>query len=301
MDDRRANAQFTALLSNDVLAGVERLRLNPVRRQTNRRHGEHLTGRGGTSTEFSDYRNYVDGDDVRFVDWNLFARLNRPYLKLYEREEEMHTLLLLDASSSMRFEGKFDRAKQLAAALAVMGLLNQERVSIYACNSAGTMPTVLPPCTGRGNMKRVFEFLEGIEGGGNFPIETAVESVLRWHRGHGIAVILSDFLTLGSFQRAFNVLFSAGLEIFAIQILGPAELDPELTGDLRFVDSETQATLDISSVGELLGIYHEHRLRLEETLAAECRRRNGRFASISSQDPLSWVLFDLLLRRGWVR
>ena len=294
-------AHFTALLDNDVLGRLERLRLNPTRRFTNRSQGEHLTGKGGTSTEFSDYRDYVPGDDVRFVDWNIFSRLNRPYLKLYEREEEMHVVILVDASTSMRFEGKFERVKQLAAAFGVMGLLNVERVSVYACNHVGTEPVLLPPCTGRVSMTRLFQFLEELEDGGDFPIEQAVEAVLRRHRGRGVAVVLSDFLTLGNLQRTFNMLFSCGLEVFGLQILSPSEIDPELAGDLRFVDCETGRTLDISSAGELLGIYHEHRLALEDELSLLCRKRSGRFLSLNSQDPLEWVLFDLLLRRGWVR
>ena len=150
-------------------------------------------------------------------------------------------------------------------------------------------------------MLRLFEFLEGIQGGGESPIEQAIEAVLRRHRGRGVAVLLSDFLTFGDLARPLNLLFSAGLEIFGMQILSPTELDPELTGDLRFIDCETDQTLDVSSAGELLGIYHEHRMALERELTMHCRKRSGRFVSHSSQDPLEWVLFDLLLRRGWVR
>ena len=230
--------RLTNLLENDELARVERLRLNPNRRFTNRSQGEHLAGKGGSSTEFSDYRDYVPGDDVRYVDWNIFARLHRPYIKLYQFEEEMHIVILVDASSSMLFDEKLGRAKQLAAAFAVMGLMNMEKVSVFACHQTGQRPALLPPCTGRVSMKRVFEFLERIEGGGHFPVDEAIETVLRLHRGRGIAVLLSDFLTLGDLQRPMNMLFSAGLEIFGLQILGPSEIDPEVTGDLRFVDAE---------------------------------------------------------------
>ena len=138
-------------------------------------------------------------------------------------------------------------------------------------------------------------------GGGEFPIEVAIEEALKRHRGKGVAVILSDFLTFGDMTRSFNLLHSAGLEIFAIQILSPTELDPELTGDLRFVDSETEQTLDVSSVGELLGLYHQHRQGLSNHLAALCRKRQGRFLTVSSEDNAKSVLFDQLLRRGWVR
>ena len=114
-------------------------------------------------------------------------------------------------------------------------------------------------------------------------------------------MLLSDFLTLGDLQTPLNRLFSVGLEIFALQILSPTEIDPEVTGDLRFVDCESGNTLDISSAGELLGIYHEHRLALEAELSLLCRQRSGRFLSLNSKDPVEWVLFDLLCRRGWIQ
>jgi uncharacterized protein (DUF58 family) len=293
--------QFTTLLPNDVLARVERMRLNPRRRQTNRMRGEHLSSKGGTSIEFVDYRDYVPGDDIRYVDWNIFSRLNHPYLKLFAHEEEMHVVVLLDASTSMQYEGKFDLARQVAAALGVMGLMNVERVSVYSCASLQKDPVMLPPITGRANLKRFLTFLEDLQGGGEFPVERAIEEALKRHRGKGVALVLSDFLTFGDVTRAFNLLHTAGLEIYGLQVLGPSELDPELTGDLRFIDSETMQSLDVSSVGELLGIYHEHRLALENHLSAECRKRNGRFLSVPSDDPIKTVLFDKLLRRGWIR
>lgn len=293
--------QVTTLLENDALSRLEQMRLNPMRRQTSRSHGEHLAGKGGTSTEFSDYRNYVAGDDIRFVDWNIFSRLHRAYVKQYRHEEEMHVVFILDASTSMAFEDKLLRAKQMAAAFGLMGLMNVERVSVYGCVDSRNEPVILPPCTGRVSMHRLFDFLEKLEGGGYFPVDEAVETVLKRHRGRGVAVLLSDFLTFGDLQRPLNLLFSAGLEVFAMQILGPTEIDPEVTGDMRLVDSETGQTLDISSAGELLGLYHEHRENLQDQLQTLCRRQNGRFLAVGSRDPINWVLFDLLRRRGWVR
>ena len=293
--------QLTTLLANDVLSRLERMRLNPTRRLTNRTHGEHLSGKGGASIEFSDYRDYVAGDDMRNVDWNIFARLQRPYVKLYRHEEELHVVLLIDASSSMLHDRKFDRARQLACAFGLMALLNREKVSMYSCHHSGDQPVLLPPCTGRLSLRRMFEFLEGVEGGGDFPVERAVEAVLRRHRGRGIAVLLSDFLTFGDLHRPLNLLYSAGLEIFAVQILSPTEIEPDVAGDLRFVDSETGQTLDVSSAGDLLSVYQDYRLGLAHDLELQCRRRSGRFLSISSHDPIEWVLFDLLRRRGWTR
>ncbi len=297
--------QLTSLVDNQVLARLERLRLQPNRRKTNRTQGEHASGKGGSSTEFADYRNYVDGDDIRFVDWNIFARLNRPFMKLYQYEEVMHVAILVDGSSSMKFEGKFERACQLAAALGLTALMGVERISAYVVGQDGKPPVVMPPCSGRASMKRLFDFFERAECGGDAPIDAAVEAMLRRHRGKGLAIVLSDFLTPASLARPFNLLYSAGLEIFALQVLGPTEIDPELSedlaGDLRLVDSEHGDTVDVSSIGELHGIYRDHRERLEEHVRRQCRMRNGRFLSTSSQAPLDWVLFDLLQRQGWLK
>lgn len=293
--------QFTSLFDNQVLARLERWRLNPHRRMTNRSRGEHHSAKGGTSTEFADFRNYVEGDDVRYVDWNLFARLQRPYLKLYRFEEEMHIVIIIDGSSSMEFEGKFRLAKQLAGAFSLMGLMNQERVSLFCIRESGEHPIQSPVVRGRASIRRLFHFIEELRTGGDAPFDQTIQSVLRLHRGRGIAILLSDFLTFGNIEKPLNMLFSAGLEIFGLQILSPIELQPELTGDLRLVDSEDQSVLDISSAGQLLGIYHEHLAGMQEALASMCRKRNGRFLRLNAADPLETILFDTLCRKGWIQ
>lgn len=294
-------AAMTTLLSNAALSRIERMRLVPNRRLTSRRHGEHLTRKSGTSIEFHDYRDYSPGDDVRFVDWNVFARLQRPFLKLYHQEEVMHVVIVVDCSQSMMFEGKFERARELAAAFGVMGLFGGERVSVYAFHRAGAAPEELSPCSGRISMAKLFAMLEGLRGGGEVPIESALGGLSRCHSGRGIAVVLSDFLTFGDLALPFNRLFSAGLEVFALQILAPSEINPGLADDARLVDSESADTLDVTVEGGLMAIYHEHLLSYQEELAALCRRRSGRFLSVSSTDATETLLSDLLRRKGWVR
>ena len=292
--------QFTSLLTNLQLAVVERLRVNPTRRFTNRSQGEHLHGKGGSSIEFADYRNYVDGDDIRFVDWNIFSRLRRPYLKQYHQEEEMHLVILVDASTSMAFEGKLEKAQQLAAAFAVMGLFATERVSVYAFNQTGGRMTFVGPHTGRGHMRKVFSFIEGVEPGGDAPLEAGVDLLVNRHRGRGTIVLLSDFLTFGDLRRAFNALLSHGLEIFGVQILGPAEIDPEVSADLRLVDCETATTLDISAAGDLVALYQEYRLAYERNLEVLCRQRSGRFMSVNAVDSFDDTVLARMRRKGWV-
>ncbi|MCE9611363.1 MAG: DUF58 domain-containing protein [Chthoniobacter sp.] len=289
--------QITTLLSNRDLDRLARLRLNAARRFTNRSRGEHLAAKGGTSTEFCDFRDYSPGDDVRFVDWNIFARIERAYVKQFHQEEEMHVAVLVDASNSMLFEGKFDLACRLAAALGVLGLRAQEKVSAGALGGAAQR---LRPCTGRMSMGKLFVFLESLAPGGETPIEQGIEGFLRQHRGRGVAVVLSDFLSGGDLRRAFSQLHSAGLEVFAVQILGPGELAPDVTGDLRFVDCETHGHLDISSAGDLLGLYHEYRLAHEAELSALCQQRSGKFLSVSAAEPVEEIVFGTMRRKGWV-
>jgi len=295
-----STTQLTPLFPNSTLNRIERMRLNPLRRLTNRSRGEHLSGKGGGSTDFADYRDYAAGDDMRYVDWNIFARLHRPYIKQYLHEEELHVVIMIDASTSMLFDDKLLKARQLAAAFGMMGLLNVERVSVYAIHQQQGKPWSLPPGTGRQKIRPLLKFLEGIEGGGNIPVEQAIETMLRFHRGRGIAILLSDFLTFSDLSRSLNLLFSSGLEVWGLQILGESEINPTLDGDLRFVDSESGETLDITNAGELMSLYHEHRQWYQETLHQQCRSRNGRFTSINSSATIEETLFDTLSRQGWV-
>lgn len=292
--------QLTTLFDNATLNQIERMRLKPIRRLTNRSRGEHLSGKGGSSTDFADYRDYVAGDDLRYVDWNIFARLRRPYIKQFQHEEEMHVVILVDASTSMLFEDKLLRAKQAAAAFGIMGLLNVERVSAYAVHSQPDRPWMLPPGSGRTRIRQLLTFLEQLEGGGDVPIEKAIETMLRFHRGRGVAILISDFLTFGDLSRPMNLLYSSGLEVWGLQVLSESEINPNVQGDLRFIDSETQQTLDITNASELLNVYHDQRHWLQENLNSMCRSRQGRFLSVSSGATLQTVLYDQLCRQGWI-
>lgn len=293
--------QMTSLLANETLGRVERMRLQSRRKFTNRSQGEHLSGKGGTSNEFTDYRNYVEGDDIRYVDWNIFSRLRRPYMKQYRHEEEMHVVIIVDASTSMNFDNKLELAKKLAASFGIMAMMNLERVSLYGCHHHGEYPLFFRPNSGRSSFRRLFDFLEELEGGGDQGIDNAIETVLKTHRGRGIVVVLSDFLTLGDLTKSFNMLFSRGLEIFGLQILGPSEISPELNGDIRLVDSEVGTTLDVSAAGDLLGFYEQHLQNMQENLSLHCRKRSGRFLSVSSADQVESILFDQLRREGWIQ
>jgi hypothetical protein len=150
-------------------------------------------------------------------------------------------------------------------------------------------------------MSKVFTFLERLdEPDDNIPLEVAVESALQHHSGRGIVMLLSDFLTFGNLKRSFNALFSSGLEILALQVLGPAEIDPDITSNFRLVDAELDEMVDVSVSGDLLRFYQEHRVAYQEDLASLCQSRSGRFLSVSTEPTLEHTLFDTLRRAGWV-
>jgi uncharacterized protein (DUF58 family) len=298
----KSKARITPLLANDVLARVERLRLNPVARYTNRSRGEHISRAGGSSIEFKDYRDYSAGDDMRYIDWNIFSRLHRPYVKLFHEEEEMHVVLLIDASASMGFENKLERAKELAAALGVMGLLGTEKVSVQVFNHRDTTKLHrFRPHAGRVSMRSLFQFLEPIEAGGEAPLEEGVDMLLKHHSGRGIVVVLSDFLTTGDLRKSFNMLFSSGLEIFGLQVLSPTEIEPDVSQDLRLVDSETGETLDVTAGGDIVELYEEYRDAFQLHLESLAQSRRGRVLTVSCGDPIEHLIFDVLRRRGWIR
>ncbi len=290
------------LLSPKIVNRLERMRFNPRQRLTSRHRGDHLRGRGGSSTEFSDYRDYSPGDDTRFIDWNIFSRLQRPYLKLFHLEEEMNVVIIVDGSKSMDFDGKFEMAQKMAAALSTIGLHSNEKVSLYLVqNKDRSVPEHISPSSGRFHKNAFFKFLESAAPGGSLQLHEGIDQVVKHHSGKGLAIVISDFMTIGDMNKAFNLLFSNGLAPYALQILSPAELNPELTGDIRFVDSETASTLDISAVGSLAEIYQEYLTNLQSNISEQCQKRSGLYVCTDSHASPDDVLLNSLVRRGWIK
>src|SRR6267154_5579461 len=148
------------LLDSLFLAKLEQLELVSRKIFMGRMKGERRSKRKGQSVEFADYRNYVVGDDLRFLDWNLYARLDRLFLRLFMEEEDLHFYVLIDNSLSMDFgrPSKLRYAKQVAAALGFIGLVNMDRVVIEAFNDKLTQS--LPAVRGRKSLWRVLDFLQ---------------------------------------------------------------------------------------------------------------------------------------------
>jgi uncharacterized protein (DUF58 family) len=299
-DAAPAPRPLTPLLGNDELGRLELLRIQGFRRFTQRSAGEHRSRGGGRSIEFKDYRDYAPGDDIRFLDWGILARLRRPYVRLYHDEEEQQVVVLLDASASMGFYGKLERARQLVAAFGVMALHGGERVAVHAFGAADGVLRSLRVPRGRKGMLPLLRFVEGIAAGGAQALEHAAESLWKAHRGRGVLIVVSDFLTAGDLRPVLNRALGQGLEVMALQVLGGSELEPEVTEDLRLVDCESGDALDVTAGDELQAVYDDHLRAFQRGLDAACRTRNGRFLAVDARSPLRAILFDRLRRAGWV-
>ena len=172
--ERYMSSPSIELLNPTLLAQLERLELVSRKIFRGRMKGERRSRRKGQSVEFADFRNYVHGDDLRFIDWNTFARLDKLFLKLFLEEEDLHFFALVDASSSMEFGDptKFHYAKQIAASLGFIGLCRADRVKIEAIGSSTSNPG--PVLRGRRNLWRMLEYLEGVQPGINIPLAQGV-------------------------------------------------------------------------------------------------------------------------------
>src|SRR5437773_2605255 len=247
--------QTQPLLEPDFLARLEQLELVSKKIFLGRMKGERRSKRKGQSVEFADYRNYVIGDDLRFLDWNLFARLDRLFIRLFMEEEDLHFYILLDNSLSMDFgtPSKLHFAKQLAAALGFIGLVNMDRVVIEAFNDRLTQS--LPAVRGRRSLWRLLSFLDKLEPAGPSDLTQALRTFSLKSSGKGIVVVLSDFMDKGGYEEALRYLVARQMDVYVIQILSQEEIDPEVMGDLKLVDVEDDDVAEITVSRALLDRY----------------------------------------------
>src|ERR1700694_2923775 len=239
--------------------------------------------RKGQSGEFADYRNYVVGDDLRFLDWNLFARLDRLFIRLFLEEEDLHFYILLDNSLSMDFGAptKLHFAKQIAAALGFIGLVNMDRVVIEAFNNRLTQS--MPAARGRRTLWRLMDFLQKIEPAGPSDLKQSLRSFSIKCSGKGIVVLLSDLMDKGGYEDALRYLVARQLDIYVIQILSQEEIEPEVVGDLKLVDIEDDDVAEITVSGPLLKRYKQNLAAYRGALQQFCSQRGVSYLFTSNQ------------------
>lgn len=296
-----ATSDTANLVSPELLAQLERLELVSRKIFRGRLKGERRSRRKGQSVEFADFRNYVPGDDLRFLDWNLYARLDKLFLKLFLEEEDLHFFALIDASTSMDFgtPTKLHYAKQLAAALGFIGLIRADRIKVEALG--GARKEAGPVLRGRRNLWRLLEYLDGVRPGLNVPLADSIKEFCLRSTGKGILVLLTDLLDKSGYEQALRVLLAQKMDVYVMHILSPEELNPDLQGDLRLVDSEDGDSAEITVSRPLLDRY-------QQTLAAfltgardYCNRRGMTYIPVNTQVPVTDVVTKYLRQRGLVR
>ena len=192
------------LLSPSFLNRLEQLELVSRKVFLGQMRGERRSPRQGISVEFSDYRNYVPGDDLRFIDWNIYGRLDRLFLKLFLEEEDLHVYLLLDTSQSMAFGApeKLHYAKQIAAALGYIGLTRSDRVIIESV--AGDSSLKMPPLRGKQQGLQMLEFLELLQTGGGTSLAQSLRDFSVRNSGRGIVVLISDLMDKDGYESGLR-------------------------------------------------------------------------------------------------
>ena len=258
-------ATRTELLTPQLLEQIERLSLLTRRPMRGWSTGERRTSRPGHSVEFLDYRAYGSGDDLRYVDWNIFARTDRMHVKLFIDDEDLCLHLLVDASASMNWgaPAKLQWAAQLAAALGFIGLTNHERVGMAVLRERATEGW--PPVRGRSQIAPLLDFLSKLGGMGATNLNQALATFAERARGPGLVVVLSDLLDPGGYERGLRALLERGFDVHVIHVLSPDEMEPALDGDVRLIDQETGETIEISIDRPALG---EYKQRLQQFLDA---------------------------------
>jgi uncharacterized protein (DUF58 family) len=243
-----------ATLDAAFLKKLERLSLIAKRPFAGQMKGEKRSVKRGTSVEFADYREYILGDDLRYVDWNTAARLEKLFVKLFIEEEDLYLALLIDTSKSMDFGSpkKLHFAARVAAALGYIGLSNYDRVSVTAFANGLQKP--LPTKRGKAGVLPFFRYLNGLQADGETSFARALKSFAAQARYRGVAIVLSDFLD-PQWADGLKSLLARGYQVAIIHTLDEEELHPTLLGDLRIIDSETGETKEMSVNPALLTRY----------------------------------------------
>jgi uncharacterized protein (DUF58 family) len=291
------------LLSAETLARLERLEIVSRKIFRGRMKGERRTRRKGQSVEFADFRNYVAGDDLRFIDWNMYARLDRLFLKMYLEEEDLRFYVLLDASASMDFgtPTKLWYAKQLAAALGYVALCRLDRLRIETLGQPLRRPGQV--LRGRHNLWRMLEQLNQLESSNdeNISLEQGLKSFCLRNAGKGVLVLISDMLDKQGYESALRYLVANQMDIYVIQVLSPIEINPELAGDLKLIDCEDQDHAEITVSRPLLDRYRNTLNSFVHGLRQFCRQRGMGYVLANTDIPIETLVGTYLRQQGMLK
>lgn len=305
------------LFDETSLRKLEQLTLQADSVRVGAMKGNRRSRKRGTSIEFSDYREYTQGDDLRRLDWNVYARLERPFLKLTEEEEDLAVHILVDVSGSMNWPtsekdlavNKLRYGLALAGATGYLGLLSGDVVIVTLFDSAYRQSW--GPFRGRPNGWPLLQFLEAnYEALLNRPpseskYPTTLNAPLRDYalrgRRPGLLFLLSDLLAADGYRDGLNALSSRGHEIALLHLHSPDEINPQLSGDLRLIDIETGDSAEVSLDALTIEAYSARLAAWHEEVGAFCTSRGIHYIPINTDTPWDVILMQTLRRQGVVR
>jgi uncharacterized protein (DUF58 family) len=306
-----------SLLDPGLLKRLERLSLVARHVRAGQTQGERRSTKRGTSVEFADYRGYTRGDDLRRVDWNVYARLERPFVKLFEEEEDLAVHLLLDGSGSMDWggeeaggredaENKWLYARRLAGALGTVALTAGDRLAVTVIHPSPLAPRPSPltrfgPVRGRGHILRLLEWLERPTAEGTTDLNGSLRVFALSGGRAGLVVLLSDLFSPTGYVEGLTALAARGHEVALLHLLAPDEVDPPLGGDLRLVDVETGDSQEVTIDGGMHSLYRRRLSAWREEIAATCRARGVHYVPIETDAPFEQVVLTKLRKVGLVR
>jgi uncharacterized protein (DUF58 family) len=299
----RDAAALRGRFDETFLRRLESLRVVTKRASLGQLRADRKSRRVGAGIEFADHRDYVAGDDLRILDWNLYGRMERLLVRLFEEDEDLAIDILVDASASMGLgePSKLDLATQVSAALAYVGLANLDRVAVTTIGDA--LGEGLPPARGKSRILPLLRFLGGVEARGRTSLARAVQGFLarRARQRRGLVVLVSDFYDPAGYREALDLLRFARLEIVVIQIVAPDEAHPALRGDVTVTDAETGEARDVTISPGALAAYERRHAALLRGLEAFCRERAVPCFTVTSDEAFDAVVLRVFRAGGLLR
>jgi uncharacterized protein (DUF58 family) len=255
--------------------------------------GRRRSPRAGSSVELMDYRNYVPGDDLRRLDWNVLARLDSLFVRVFRAEENLLVRIYVDVSRSMSFGPKFALARGLAGALAYMGLVAYDRVETAAIGGAALR--IEPTASGEPGTARVWSFLSGLTPDGRGDLQRQATEAASRLKEPGLTIIITDGLVEGGLTPALRALLAMRHELAVIQVLDREELEPALEGDWRLTDAENpDRQVEVTLTPVTGGDYRQRIQAYTHGLRDFCRKQGAAYFLLPADTPLADAVFGLL-------
>jgi uncharacterized protein (DUF58 family) len=290
--------KLTDLLDRQFIARLDAMDVLSRKILQGKMQGERRSKRRGQSVEFASHRPYSVGDDLRFIDWNIYARLEHLFLKLFLEEQDLTVQILVDVSASTSQgeppKGRFMR--QLAAALGYVALANNNRLTLSAF--ADGIVDQLANVRGRAHVQRVAELLLTTPSAGPSGLEQACRQLAGSRAGSGLLIVISDLLLKEGYEQGLRRLAGPGYDLYVIQVLSPQELEPPMTGDLRLVDVEDDDEAEVTVSNELLRYYKKALAAYCNEIRDFCTRRGGQYMLADSSQSVEKIVLTHLRRRG---